>query len=44
MVYRIIDCDPFTKEFLQSQGIDVGVKEEAPMDPYTQLRAGQSYL
>ncbi|KOC65488.1 EF-hand domain-containing protein 1 [Habropoda laboriosa] len=37
IVYHIIDCDVFTKEFLNSQGIDVGDKEEPPVDPYTEL-------
>ncbi|KZC05165.1 EF-hand domain-containing protein 1 [Dufourea novaeangliae] len=38
VVYHIIDCDLFTREFLSSQGIDVGNKEEPPIDPYTSLR------
>lgn len=38
MVYHIVDCDPFTREFLTSQGIDVGEKESLPADPYTEQR------
>lgn len=38
MVYHIVDCDPFTREFLTSQGIDVGEKESLPTDPYTEQR------
>ncbi|XP_033175867.1 EF-hand domain-containing protein 1 [Bombus impatiens] len=38
VVYHIIDCDLFTREYLNSQGIDVGDKEEPPVDPYTELR------
>ncbi|XP_034183851.1 EF-hand domain-containing protein 1 [Osmia lignaria lignaria] len=38
VIYHIIDCDLFTKEFLNSQGIDVGDKEEPPVDPYTEFR------
>ncbi|KAL0103394.1 hypothetical protein PUN28_017572 [Cardiocondyla obscurior] len=38
VVYRIVDCDPFTREFLTSQGIDVGEKESLPADPYTEQR------
>lgn len=38
MVYRIVDCDPFTREFLTSQGIDVGEKENLPADPYAEQR------
>ncbi|XP_053978689.1 EF-hand domain-containing protein 1-like [Hylaeus volcanicus] len=41
VVYHIIDCDLFTREFLNSQGIDVGDKEEPPVDPYTFLRASK---
>ncbi|XP_076639105.1 EF-hand domain-containing protein 1 [Colletes latitarsis] len=41
VVYHIIDCDLFTREFLNSQGIDVGDKEEPPIDPYTSLRASK---
>lgn len=37
-MYHIVDCDPFTREFLTSQGVDVGQKEIAPADPYTQQR------
>ncbi|EZA47764.1 EF-hand domain-containing protein [Ooceraea biroi] len=37
-VYHIVDCDPFTKEFLTSQGIDVGERESLPVDPYTEQR------
>ncbi|KYM99290.1 EF-hand domain-containing protein 1 [Cyphomyrmex costatus] len=38
VVYHIVDCDPFTREFLTSQGIDVGEKENLPADPYTERR------
>ncbi|XP_031830528.1 EF-hand domain-containing protein 1 [Nomia melanderi] len=41
IVYHIIDCDLFTREFLSSQGIDVGDKEETPIDPYTSFRASK---
>lgn len=41
VVYHTIDCDLFTREFLESQGIDVGDKEEPPVDPYTELRSNQ---
>lgn len=42
MVYHTVDCDIFTREFLCSQGVDVGDKEEPPPDPYTQLRQSKS--
>jgi len=38
VVYHIVDCDPFTREFLISQGIDVGEKENLPADPYMEQR------
>lgn len=38
MVYHIIDCDSFTREFLTSHGIDVGERESPPTDPYAELR------
>ncbi|XP_014615823.1 PREDICTED: EF-hand domain-containing protein 1-like [Polistes canadensis] len=38
IVYHIIDCDLFTREFLNSQGIDVGDKEDTPIDPYIEER------
>ncbi|XP_011708053.1 PREDICTED: EF-hand domain-containing protein 1-like [Wasmannia auropunctata] len=38
VVYHIVDCDPFTREFLTSQGVDVGEKESLPADPYMEQR------
>ncbi|XP_011138125.1 EF-hand domain-containing protein 1 isoform X2 [Harpegnathos saltator] len=38
VVYHITDCDPFTREFLTSQGVDVGQGEPAPANPYTKQR------
>ncbi|XP_036140512.1 LOW QUALITY PROTEIN: EF-hand domain-containing protein 1 [Monomorium pharaonis] len=38
VVYHIVNCDSFTREFLTSQGIDVGEKENLPADPYTEQR------
>ncbi|KAJ8683931.1 hypothetical protein QAD02_019723 [Eretmocerus hayati] len=38
VVYRVYDCDAYTREFLRSQGIDVGEPESCPLDPYTQSR------
>lgn len=42
IVYHIIDCDLFTREFLNSQGIDVGDKEDTPIDPYIEERKMKS--
>ncbi|XP_009869295.1 PREDICTED: EF-hand domain-containing protein 1, partial [Apaloderma vittatum] len=36
--YRIVDCDPFTQVFLESQGIELNPPEEMAFDPYTELR------
>uniref|UniRef100_A0A8B9G1S3 EF-hand domain containing 1 n=1 Tax=Amazona collaria TaxID=241587 RepID=A0A8B9G1S3_9PSIT len=36
--YRIVDCDRFTQEFLESQGIEVNPPEKMAFDPYTELR------
>ncbi|XP_036623803.1 EF-hand domain-containing protein 1 [Trichosurus vulpecula] len=36
--FRIVDCDPFTKEFLESQGIELNPPEKMALDPYTELR------
>ncbi|KFQ37188.1 EF-hand domain-containing protein 1, partial [Mesitornis unicolor] len=35
--YRIVDCDPFTQVFLESQGIELNPPEEMPFDPYTEM-------
>ncbi|XP_076872658.1 EF-hand domain-containing protein 1 [Brachyhypopomus gauderio] len=34
-VYRITHCDPFTQEFMESQGIVLNDPEPTPSDPYT---------
>ncbi|XP_075454713.1 EF-hand domain-containing protein 1 isoform X2 [Ascaphus truei] len=36
--FCIVNCDQFTQEFLESQGIEVNPSEEIPDDPYTSLR------
>ncbi|NWV07111.1 EFHC1 protein, partial [Ptilonorhynchus violaceus] len=36
--YRLVDCDSFTKVFLESQGIVVNPPEEMVSDPYTEQR------
>ncbi|XP_067999037.1 EF-hand domain-containing protein 1 [Melanerpes formicivorus] len=35
--YRIVDCDPFTQVFLESQRIEVNPPEKMVSDPYTEL-------
>ncbi|KAL7872525.1 hypothetical protein SRHO_G00075080 [Serrasalmus rhombeus] len=37
-VYRITHCDPFTQEFMESQGIVLNDPEPTPGDPYTSHR------
>ncbi|CAL8318026.1 unnamed protein product [Merluccius merluccius] len=39
VVYRITNCDAFTREFLESEGILVNEPEPMPVDPYTSHRA-----
>ncbi|NXU11158.1 EFHC1 protein, partial [Pardalotus punctatus] len=36
--YRLVNCDSFTKVFLESQGIVVNPPEEMVLDPYTEHR------
>ncbi|KAL8173091.1 UNVERIFIED_CONTAM: EF-hand domain-containing protein 1 [Gekko kuhli] len=36
--FRIVDCDPFTQTFLESQGIELNPPERMVFDPYTELR------
>lgn len=35
IVYHITDCDPLTKEFMLSQGIELNEVERSPVDPVT---------
>ena len=42
IVFHIIDCDLFTKEFLLSQGVELNNPECMPPDPYTQMRKAKS--
>ncbi|XP_063223863.1 EF-hand domain-containing protein 1-like isoform X2 [Bacillus rossius redtenbacheri] len=34
IVYHTIDCDKFTKEYMESQGVELNPPEELPADPY----------
>ncbi|XP_075779447.1 membrane progestin receptor beta isoform X3 [Pelodiscus sinensis] len=36
--FRIVDCDPFTQVFLESQGIELNPPEKMIFDSYTELR------
>ena len=38
-VFRIADCDDFTKAHFANEGLDVGVPEAFPDDPFTHTRA-----
>lgn len=38
IVFHIVDCDLFTKEFLLSQGVELNDSECLPPDPYMQMR------
>ncbi|CAF0939175.1 unnamed protein product [Adineta ricciae] len=37
-VFRICDCDPFTREWLESEGVHVNQPEMIPRDPYLTKR------
>jgi Ca2+-binding EF-hand superfamily protein len=41
-VYRIFDCNSFTREYLSSIGVEVPPAEPAPADPYRQRMAASS--
>lgn len=36
--FRLVDCDTFTKDFLESEGVTIAQPEEIPADPYTASR------
>ncbi|NXF41662.1 EFHC1 protein, partial [Nyctibius bracteatus] len=37
-MYHIVDCDPFTQVFLESQGVELNPPEKMVSDPYTEMR------
>ncbi|XP_043250986.1 EF-hand domain-containing family member C2-like [Colletes gigas] len=42
-VYKIVDCDKFTRRFLNRMGILVPDPIEVPKDPYTELRRFETF-
>lgn len=38
-VFRIIDCDAFTRNYYADQGADVGAAEDYPNDPFSHARS-----
>ncbi|XP_069949278.1 EF-hand domain-containing protein 1-like isoform X2 [Cherax quadricarinatus] len=40
--YVIYDCDPFTKEYLLSEGTELNPPQELPSDPYSELRKSRA--
>jgi len=42
--FRVTNCDKFTSDFLESEGIVVAAPEQTPTDPYIQKRAHASAL
>jgi len=38
-VFRIVDCDSFTRDFYANEGINIGQPEGYPDDPFAQTRA-----
>ncbi|ELU05830.1 hypothetical protein CAPTEDRAFT_167243 [Capitella teleta] len=43
-VFHLHDCDKWTREFLESEGIDVNPPEDCPTDPYADKRKEASAL
>ncbi|CAH8447582.1 unnamed protein product [Dicrocoelium dendriticum] len=43
-VYRITNCDKFTRDFLESEGVEVNQPEPEPVDPYLEMRANREAL
>ncbi|KAM5256915.1 EF-hand domain-containing protein 1 [Ctenodactylus gundi] len=42
--FHIVDCDQFTQNFLESQGIELNPPEKMALDPYTELRKQKYHL
>jgi hypothetical protein len=43
-VFKITDCDDFTRNFLRKLGVRMPEKVGAPSDPYSNYRKAVSYL
>ncbi|EFA04366.1 EF-hand domain-containing protein 1-like Protein [Tribolium castaneum] len=43
VVYHLVDCDTFTREYMASQGLVMAEPEQLPPDPYTQNRLMKSH-
>lgn len=41
-VFKITNCDEFTRNFLRKLGVKVNVPDENPADPYTKYRKSVS--
>jgi len=37
-VFHLYDCDKFTRDWLDSEGIELNAMEDCPLDPYTEFR------
>lgn len=37
-VFRIIDCDEFTRSYYANEGVDIGTAEDYPADPFAHAR------
>lgn len=44
IVFHIVDCDLFTKEYLLCHGVEINDSECMPPDPYIQLRESKNQL
>ncbi|XP_052097106.1 EF-hand domain-containing protein 1-like [Mytilus californianus] len=43
-IFRIVNCDQFTQNFLESEGLDVNPGEGLPTDPYIERRKEKAAL
>ncbi|XP_070534018.1 EF-hand domain-containing protein 1-like [Ptychodera flava] len=43
-LFRVVDCDKFTQEFMASEGIDLNGPEGIPNDPYSNTRKEKAAL
>ncbi|CAH1773631.1 unnamed protein product [Owenia fusiformis] len=43
-VFHILDCDAWTKDFLESEGVEVNPPESLPTDPYIEKRTQAAAL
>jgi hypothetical protein len=42
-VFRLVDCDVFTRAFYTQNGVDLGGAEDYPLDPFTKKQTSHSH-